>query len=250
MYRKCRARKPGTGLARTNRPIRRCILKLLLIEDDEVTASYIAQGMRQLGHSCDRAVTGLDGLTAAITHDYDAIILDRNLPQMDGLAVLAALRAERRETPVLMLSALGQVGDRIAGLNAGADDYLAKPFSFQELIARLHALARRRSTGNDVSAVLAVGDLSLDRLSRSAIRDSRRIELLGKEYQLLEYLMRHAGQVVTRTMLLEAVWDYSFNPGTNVIDVHISRLRAKIDAGGDRPMIHTVRGAGYRLDAR
>ncbi len=206
--------------------------------------------MAELGHNCDLAATGLDGLAAAITHDYDAIILDRNLPQMDGMTVLAALRAERRETPVLMLSALGQVDDRIAGLNAGADDYLAKPFSFQELMARLNALGRRRSGGNDGAAQLVVGGLRLDRLARSVTRDDRQIELLGREYQLLEYLMRHAGQVVTRTMLLEAIWEYSFNPGTNVIDVHISRLRAKIDSQGETPMIHTVRGIGYRLDAR
>lgn len=225
-------------------------MKLLLIEDDEQSAAYIAQGLGELGHSCDRAADGLDGLTAALTHDYDAIILDRNLPQMDGLTVLAALRAERRDTPVLLLSALGQVDDRIAGLNAGADDYLAKPFSFQELIARLNALARRRTAGQDAGALLEVGGLKLDRLTRSVTRGHRQIDLLGKEYQLLEYLMRHAGQVVTRTMLLEAVWDYSFNPGTNVIDVHISRLRAKIDVGDEPPMIHTVRGAGYRLDAR
>lgn len=223
-------------------------LKLLLIEDDEKTAAYLAQGLGELGHGCDRTATGLDGLTAAMTYDYDAIILDRNLPRMDGLTVLSALRAERRDTPVLMLSALGQVGDRIAGLEAGADDYLAKPFSFGELIARLNAIVRRRG-GGEAAPVLAVGDLRLDTLTRTATRGERRIELLTKEYQLLEYLMRHAGQVVTRTMLLEAVWDYGFNPGTNVIDVHISRLRAKIDAAGETPMIHTVRGAGYRLDA-
>ena len=223
-------------------------MKVLLIEDDEPTSAYIAQGLAEHGHSTDRAHNGLDGLTAALTRDYDAIILDRNLPQMDGLTVLAALRAENRTTPVLLLSALGQVDDRIAGLNAGADDYLPKPFSFQELLARLNALVRRKG-GSDGSAILEVGGLKLGRLTRSAVRGERRIALLPKEYQLLEYLMRHAGQVVTRTMLLEAIWDYSFNPGTNVIDVHISRLRAKIDAEGEAPMIHTVRGAGYRLDA-
>lgn len=207
------------------------------------------QGLRELGHSCDRAGTGLDGLTAAMTHDYDAIILDRNLPQMDGLTVLRALRAEGRETPVLLLSALGQVDDRVTGLTAGADDYLPKPFSFQELIARLQALVRRRSGAKPDQAVLRVGELRLDRMSRAASRGPRQIELLPKEYQLLEYMMRHPGQVLTRTMLLEAVWDYSFNPGTNVIDVHISRLRGKVDAEGEAPMIHTVRGAGYRLDA-
>lgn len=206
------------------------------------------QGLAELGHSCDHAGGGLDGLTAAMTHDYDAIILDRNLPQMDGLTVLTAFRAEDRDTPVLFLSALGQVDDRVAGLNAGADDYLAKPFSFQELLARLTALSRRRG-GKEAETVLKVGELALDRMTRMASRGDRQIELLPKEYQLLEYLMRHAGQVVTRTMLLEAVWDYSFNPGTNVIDVHISRLRSKIDTGDETPLIHTVRGAGYRLSA-
>ena len=169
---------------------------------------------------------------------------------MDGLTVLAALRAEGRETPVLLLSALGQVDDRIQGLNAGADDYLAKPFSFQELMARLQALTRRRAGTGDQGTALTVGDLTLDKLTRTATRGGRRIELLPKEYRLLEYMMRHAGQVVTRTMLLEAVWDYSFNPGTNVIDVHISRLRSKVDGPGEPPLIHTVRGAGYRLDGR
>ncbi|WP_200943069.1 response regulator transcription factor [Altererythrobacter sp. Root672] len=223
------------------------MLKLLLIEDDPSTASFIVQGLAELGHSCDHVGGGLDGLTAAMTHEYDAIILDRNLPQMDGLTVLTAFRAEDRDTPVLFLSALGQVDDRVAGLNAGADDYLPKPFSFQELLARIIALSRRRGGGKEAETVLTTADLSLDRMTRAATRGERRIELLPKEYQLLDYLMRHAGQVVTRTMLLEAIWDYSFNPGTNVIDVHISRLRGKIDAEGETPLIHTVRGAGYRL---
>jgi two-component system OmpR family response regulator len=225
-------------------------LKFLLIEDDGPTAAYVAQGLAELGHVSDRAITGIDGLTAALSYDYDAIILDRNLPGMDGLTVLAALRSEGRATPVLLLSALGQVDDRVAGLNAGADDYLPKPFSFQELIARLNALARRRREGEGAAvSTLEAGDLRLDLLARSVTRGERPIDLLPKEYQLLQYLMRHAGQVVTRTMLLEAIWDYSFNPGTNVIDVHISRLRAKVDAEGELPLIHTVRGAGYRLDA-
>jgi two-component system, OmpR family, response regulator len=221
-----------------------------LIEDDDPTAAYVAQGLAELGHASDRAKTGIDGLAAALSYNYDAVILDRNLPGMDGLTVLTALRSEGRATPVLLLSALGQVDDRVAGLNAGADDYLPKPFSFQELIARLNALARRRSDGEATAAsVLTAGDLRLDMLARTVTRGERRIDLLPKEYQLLQYLMRHAGQVVTRTMLLEAIWDYSFNPGTNVIDVHISRLRAKVDVEGEPPMIHTVRGAGYRLDA-
>lgn len=223
-------------------------MKLLLVEDDEATASYVAQGLAELGHACDRSATGLDGLNAAMTHHYDAIILDRNLPAMDGLTVLSALRAEGRETPVLLLSALGQVDDRVAGLNAGADDYLTKPFSFNELLARLEAVTRRRVGQTDAPSLTA-GDLTLNKLTRTALRGERKIDLLPKEYQLLEYLLRHAGQVVTRTMLLEAIWDYSFNPGTNVIDVHISRLRGKIDGDGERPLIHTIRGAGYRLDA-
>lgn len=223
-------------------------MKLLLIEDDDTTAAHIIQGLAELGHSSDRSATGLDGLTAALTHSYDAVILDRNLPVMDGLTVLAALRAEGRDIPVLLLSALGQVDDRITGFNAGADDYLTKPFSFSELLARLEAITRRRGNQTDARS-LSVGDLILNKLTRTAQRGERKIDLLPKEYQLLEYLLRHAGQVVTRTMLLEAIWDYSFNPGTNVIDVHISRLRAKIDGDGERPLIHTIRGAGYRLDA-
>lgn len=224
-------------------------MKLLLVEDDAEGASYLKQGLAELGHVCDHVETGLDGLAAALTGSYDVIILDRNLPQMDGLNVLKALRAEKCPTPVLLLSAMGQVEDRIDGLNAGADDYLGKPFSFQELTARLSALARRTSRDEAAEPQLEVGSLKLDLLTRVAWRHARRIDLLTKEFQLLEYLMRHAGQVVTRAMLLEAVWNYSFIPGTNVIDVHISRLRAKIDAAGETPMIHTVRGAGYRLEA-
>ncbi|HEV2079156.1 MAG TPA: response regulator transcription factor [Allosphingosinicella sp.] len=222
---------------------------MLLVEDDTETASYLKQGLAELGHVCDHVCSGLEGLTAALTGTYDAIVLDRNLPQMDGLTVLKALRSENCRTPVLLLSALGQVDDRIAGLDAGADDYLAKPFSFKELIARLNAISRRLGGEEAPEARLVVGELSLDLLTRAASRGDRRIELLTKEFQLLEYLMRHSGQVVTRAMLLEAIWNYSFLPGTNVIDVHISRLRSKIDPEGERPLIHTVRGAGYRLDA-
>jgi two-component system OmpR family response regulator len=224
-------------------------MKLLLVEDDAEGALYLKQGLTELGHVCDHVETGLDGLAAALTEPYDVIILDRNLPQMDGLNVLKAMRAEKSQTPVLLLSAMGQVDDRVTGLNAGADDYLAKPFSFQELTARLHALARRTARDDASEPQLVVGPLKLDLLTRVAWRKDRRIDLLTKEFQLLEYLMRHAGQVVTRSMLLEAVWNYSFIPGTNVIDVHISRLRAKVDAAGEQPMIQTVRGAGYRLEA-
>lgn len=225
-------------------------MKLLLIEDDNATADYVRQGLIELGHACDHSATGLEGLTAALTHQYDAVILDRNLPQLDGLSVLHALRSEGRTVPVLILSALGQVDDRIRGLDGGADDYLTKPFSFQELIARLAAIVRRGEGTASATVARRAGDLELDLLSRSARRGERTIELFAKEFQILDYLMRHAGQVVTRTMMLEAVWDYSFDTGTNVIDVHISRLRAKIDHPGERPLLHTVRGAGYRLDAR
>lgn len=226
-------------------------MKLLLIEDDRATSEYLRQGLRELGHSCDHADTGLAGLTAALTNNYDAIILDRNLPQLDGLSVLQALRSEGRSTPVLILSALGQADDRVRGLKTGADDYLCKPYSFEELVARLEVIVRRgEQRGQVVQSALCVGDLTLDRLARTAERAGRRIELSTKEFQILEHLMRHAGQVVTRTMLLEAVWEYGFDPGTNVIDVHISHLRAKIDCPGEVPLLHTVRGAGYRLGAR
>jgi len=224
-------------------------LKLLLIEDDAQTADYVRRGLVELGHVSDHAATGIDGLTAAIVGRYDAIILDRNLPELDGLSVLKALRAKGDRTPVLLLSALGQVDDRIAGLQAGSDDYLAKPFSFGELVARLEAIVRRHSDTDTTQGTRQTGSLTLDLLGRTATRNGRRIELLNKEYQLLDYLTRHAGQVVTRTMLIEAIWDYNFDPGTNVVDVHVSRLRAKIDGPDDSPMIRTVRGSGYRLDA-
>ena len=223
-------------------------MKLLLIEDDPQTADYITRGLAELGHTTDLASTGVDGLTAGIVGAYDAIILDRNLPLLDGLAVLKSFRAQGNRTPVLLLSALGQVEDRIAGLRAGGDDYLAKPFSFAELVARLEAIARRPGEANVRETSRTTGSLTLDLLGRTAARHGRQIELLNKEFQLLDYLTRHAGQVVTRTMLTEAIWDYSFDPGTNVVDVHISKLRAKIDGEGDAPMIRTVRGAGYRLD--
>lgn len=224
-------------------------MKLLLVEDDAQTADYVRRGLAELGHSCDLAPNGVDGLTAVLSRDYDAMVLDRNLPQLDGLAVLQAMRAQGNRTPVLLLSALGEVGDRVAGLRAGGDDYLPKPFSFQELIARLEAIVRRRGEPPETAGRLVVGSLELDRLGRVAHRDGRMIQLLNKEFQLLDYFLRHAGQVVTRTMLMEAIWDYDYNPGTNVIDVHVSRLRAKIDGPGEAPMIRTIRGAGYRLDA-
>lgn len=224
-------------------------MKLLLIEDDAPTADYLCQGLAELGHACDLANNGIDGLTAGLTKEYDAIILDRNLPLLDGLSVLQALRAQSLRTPVLILSALGQVEDRINGLNGGADDYLTKPFSFHELIARLTAIVRRGDGNTTTPRVRRIADLELDLLTRVARRGERRIELSNKEFQLLDYFLRHIGQVVTRTMLIEAAWDYSFDPGTNLVDVHISRLRAKLEAEGEPPLLHTVRGAGYRLDA-
>lgn len=224
-------------------------MKLLLIEDDAHTADYVRRGLTELGHVCEHAPDGIEGLSAALGGQHDAIILDRNLPRLDGLGVLGTLRSQGNRTPVLLLSALGQVDDRVTGLRAGADDYLPKPFSFHELIARLEAIVRRAGSGGESRSELKVGSLTLDLLSRAARRDGREIELLNKEFQLLSYLMRHAGHVVTRTMLTEAIWDYNFNPGTNVIDVHVSRLRQKIDAPGEPPMIKTIRGAGYRLDA-
>ncbi|WP_374293473.1 response regulator transcription factor [Sphingomonas sp.] len=224
-------------------------MKLLLVEDDATTADYVCRGLAELGHAVDHAATGVDGLTAALVGVHDAIILDRNLPELDGLAVLTALRAQGNRTPVLVLSALGQVDDRIAGLRAGGDDYLPKPFSFEELIARLEAIVRRRDQAPAAEATRKVGSLTLDLLARTARRNGRTIDLLNKEFQLLDYLTRHVGQVVTRTMMIEAIWDYSFDPGSNIVDVHVSRLRAKIDTPGEPPMIRTVRGAGYRMDA-
>jgi len=223
-------------------------MHILIVEDDENTASYMASGLTQSGHLVDRCADGRDGLFMATGGDFDAIVVDRMLPSLDGLSLVQALRAANVATPVLFLSALGQVDDRVKGLRAGGDDYLTKPFAFSELLARIEALGRRPSAPA-VQTRLEVGDLELDLLTRQVKRAGRVIELQPREFRLLEYLMRHAGQVVTRTMLLEGVWDYHFDPQTNVIDVHISRLRQKIDRDFDRPLLHTVRGAGYALRA-
>jgi two-component system OmpR family response regulator len=210
----------------------------------------VRRGFGERNYTVDRALNGRDGLFHATDSAYDVIVLDRMLPQMDGLSVLKALRAAEVTTPVIVLSALGTTDDRVEGLTAGADDYLAKPFSFAELLARVQALQRRSSTAAEgVQSVLHCGDLKLDRLARAAWRGERKITLQPREFRLLEYLMLHSGEVVTRTMMLEAVWDYHFDPGTNVIDVHISRLRRKVDGGEAQPLLHTVRGAGYRLAA-
>ncbi|MEJ5978486.1 response regulator transcription factor [Novosphingobium sp. PS1R-30] len=221
--------------------------KLLVVEDDAATATYIAKGMTEEGFSVDHADNGRDGLFLATDGAYDAIVLDRMLPGMDGMAVLAALRAAGIETPVIILSALGTPDDRVAGLTAGSDDYLTKPFAFAELLARVRLLMRKRGPGPAVITTLSCDDLEMDLLSRKVRRSGKPVELQPREFRLLEYLLRHVDQVVTRTMLLEGVWDYHFDPGTNVIDVHISRLRRKIDDGADHPLLHTVRGAGYRL---
>ncbi|GLV31018.1 DNA-binding response regulator [Sphingobium sp. TomTYG75] len=220
--------------------------KVLLVEDDATTADYIAKGLAEEGFTIDRAEDGREGLFMATEASHDAIILDRMLPGMDGMAVLAALRAAGIETPVMILSALATADERVKGLTSGSDDYLAKPFAFAELLARLRIMLRRGKAGQ-AETRLTCGDLEVDLLSRKAMRGSRSVDLQPREFRLLEYMMRHRGEVVTRTMLLEGVWDYHFDPGTNVIDVHISRLRRKIDEDGERPLIHTVRGAGYRL---
>ncbi|MBZ0087879.1 MAG: response regulator transcription factor [Thermomonas sp.] len=223
-------------------------MRILLIEDDAQTAAFIAKGLHEDGHAVDHAPDGKQGLFLASTERFDVIVLDRMLPGLDGLAVLRTLRGAGNRTPVLLLTALGDVDHRVEGLRAGADDYLVKPFAFSELSARIDGIVRRTRSDDDGTPIrLHCGSLELDLLAREARREGRRIELQPREFQLLEYLMRHAGQVVTRTMLLEAVWDYHFDPQTNVIDVHISRLRQKIDQGFTRPLLHTVRGAGYRL---
>ena len=223
-------------------------MKLLVIEDDREAAAYIAKGLSESGYVVDCAADGREGLFMATSGSYDALIVDRMLPQMDGLALIAALRSADIRTPVLILSALGAVDDRVKGLRAGGDDYLTKPFAFAELLARLEALLRRGG-GSVATTKLKVGDLEMDLLARAVTRGGRDLDLLPREFRLLEFLMRHAGQVVTRTMLLENVWDYHFDPQTNVIDVHISRLRQKIDKGFAKPLLHTVRGAGYLLRA-
>ena len=223
-------------------------MRVLLIEDDAEVAAYIAKGLSESGHKVDQAQDGKNGLGLATTEDYDVMIIDRMLPGIDGLTIVKSLRAAEIHTPILILSALGEVDDRVEGLKAGADDYLTKPFAFSELDARLEVLQRRSTAGVNMDTRLRVGDLELDQLSRTASRDGTAIELQPREYRLLEYLMRHAGQVVTRTMLLEHVWDYHFDPQTNVIDVHISRLRSKIDKGYATPLLHTVRGAGYMIN--
>jgi two-component system, OmpR family, response regulator len=221
-------------------------MKLLIVEDDAEGAAYLKKALSEAGHTVDHAATGREGLMLAAGEAYDVMILDRMLPQIDGLSILRTIRASSVKTPVLVLTALGGIDDRVEGLDAGGDDYLVKPFAIAELLARVNALSRRPPP-QEIQAALQVADLRLDRLKRSVTRAAARIDLQPREFQLLEYLMRHAGRVVTRTMLLEAVWDFHFDPKTNIVETHMSRLRAKVDRGHRRELIHTVRGAGYCL---
>jgi two-component system OmpR family response regulator len=221
-------------------------MKLLIVEDDKEAAAYLKRALSEVGHTVDVASTGRSGLMLAAGETYDVIILDRMLPEIDGLAILRTIRASGVKTPVLLLTALGGIDDRVEGLEAGGDDYLVKPFAFAELLARVNALARRPPT-QEVRTTLEVADLKLDLLKRTVTRAGQRIELQAREFQLLEYLLRHAGRVVTRTMLLESVWDFHFDPKTNIVETHMSRLRGKVDRGHAHELIHTVRGAGYVL---
>ena len=223
------------------------VMRILIVEDDAEAAQYLVKAFREAGHGVDCARDGLEGYEMARDGSYDVLIVDRMLPRMDGLSLIGGLRAQKVTTPVLILSALGQVDDRVKGLRAGGDDYVPKPYAFSELLARVEALGRRKSSGNGEETVYKVGGLELDRLAHKLTRDGKEIVLQPREFRLLEYLMKHHGQVVTRTMLLENVWDYHFDPQTNVIDVHISRLRAKIDKGFDPPLLQTVRGTGYTI---
>ncbi len=222
-------------------------MKILVVEDDFEAAAYLSKALREAGLVVDHGSDGESGLHMASTIDYDVLVVDRMLPRRDGLSLIRELRRVGNNTPVLILSALGQVDDRVMGLRAGGDDYLPKPYSFSELLARVEVLGRRNKTSRMEELAYRVGDLELDRLSHEVRRGGREITLQPREYRLLEYLMKNAGQVVTRTMLLENVWDYHFDPQTNVIDVHVSRLRSKIEKDFDRPLLRTVRGAGYMM---
>ena len=221
-------------------------MRILIIEDDQDTAEHIRRGLEECGNSVDHANNGVDGLAMAQSEDYGVIVVDRMLPGLEGLEVIRKLRETENHTPALILSALGDVDDRVKGLKAGGDDYLTKPFAFSELQARIEALGRRTEQDGTITEI-EVGDLRLNRLTREVRRADKKINLQPREYRLLEYLMRNSGQVITRTMLLENVWDYHFDPQTNIIDVHVSRLRGKIDKDFETPLLHTVRGAGYML---
>ena len=222
-------------------------MRLLIVEDDAEAAAYLTKAFREAGHVADHAGDGLEGYAMAEGGGYDVLVVDRMLPRLDGLSLIRSLREQKDATPALILSALAQVDDRVKGLRAGGDDYLPKPYAFSELLARVEVLARRRGAPASEPTSYRVGDLDLDRIAHRVKRGGTEILLQPREFRLLEYLMKHAGQVVTRTMLLENVWDYHFDPQTNVIDVHVSRLRAKVDKGFEHPMIHTIRGAGYMV---
>jgi two-component system OmpR family response regulator len=222
-------------------------MRILVVEDDSEAAAYMVKAFRETGHVADHAADGLEGYALAREGDYDVLVVDRMLPKLDGLSLIRSLREQKVETPALILSALGQVDDRVKGLRAGGDDYLSKPYAFSELLARVEVLSRRRGVAAGEVTSYRIGELELDRLSHRVTRAGKEIVLQPREFRLLEYLMKHAGQVVTRTMLLENVWDYHFDPQTNVIDVHVSRLRAKIDKGYESQMIQTIRGAGYMV---
>jgi two-component system OmpR family response regulator len=223
-------------------------MRILVVEDDAEAATAMVRGLSEAGHEVTHAVDGAFGLLESQKGGYDVYVVDRMMPRLDGVGMVETIRKGGDQTPVLFLSALGEVEDRVTGLKAGADDYLVKPYALAELVARVEALARRRETGG-VQTVLKVGDLEMNLIARTVHREGQEIDLQPREFQLLEFLMRNAGQSVTRTMLLEKVWEYHFDPQTNVIDVHISRLRSKIDKGFERAMLQTVRGAGYRLEA-
>lgn len=224
-------------------------MKVLIIEDDAKVAAYIKNGLGENGHAADVACNGKDGLFLATTEKYDVLIVDRMLPELDGLTIIKTLRGADNATPALILSALGEVDDRVKGLRSGGDDYLVKPFAFSELMARIEVLCRRGTQAAVTETRLAARGIEMDLLSRRVFRDGKPLaDIQPREFRLLEYLLRHKGQVVTRTMLLENVWDYHFDPQTNVIDVHISRLRGKLDRNADAPLIKTVRGAGYIIE--
>jgi two-component system OmpR family response regulator len=223
-------------------------MKILVVEDDKATREYLAKGLAEAGHVVDTAANGRDGLFLAAGEPYGLMVVDRMLPGLDGAGIVRTVRAAGVRTPILLLTTMGGIDDRVEGLDAGADDYLVKPFALAELLARLNALARRPPMGAEPTR-LRVGDLEMDLLARSVTRAGRRIELQPREFRLLEQLMRHAGQVVTRSMLLEKVWDFHFDPQTNIVETHVSRLRGKVDRGFGAELIHTVRGAGYCLRA-
>jgi len=224
-------------------------MRILLIEDDKQAAAYLVKGLTESGHSVDHAADGESGLYLALNENYDVLVVDRMLPKRDGLTLIRILRSDDNTTPVLILSALAEVDDRVEGLRCGGDDYLVKPYAFSELLARLDALLRRRTVpAATVPSLLQVADLQLHLHTHKVTRANHVIHLQPMEFRLLEFLMRHAGQVVTRTMLLEQVWDLHFDPQTNVVDTQISRLRGKIDKAFDKPLLHTLRGVGYKLD--